>query len=75
MAKVVITAPLWGRVSNPPEDREAILWRISGEIFIAWLICSLTHKEAYKDMFVTSVLIPIFTTAIIVLLVSMKFAV
>ena len=47
----------------------------NGAVITTLAICSLTHKEAYKDMFVTSVLIPIFTTAIIVLLVSMKFAV
>ena len=50
MAKVVITAPLWGRVSNPPEDREAILWRISGEIFIAWLICKYVGARASKEI-------------------------
>ena len=47
----------------------------NGAVITTLAICSLTHKEAYKDMFVTSVLIPIFTTAVIVLLVSMKFAV
>lgn len=47
----------------------------NGAVITTLAICSLTHKEAYKDMFVTSVLIPIFTTAIIVLLVSMKFTV
>ena len=50
MAKVVITAPLWGRVSNPPEESEAILWRISGEIFIAWLICKYVGARASKDI-------------------------
>ena len=47
----------------------------NGAVITTLAICSLTHKEAYKDMFVTSVLIPIFTTAVIVLLISMKFAV
>lgn len=45
----------------------------NGAVITTLAICGLTHKEAYKDMFVTSVLIPIFTTAVVVLLVSLKY--
>ena len=38
IASVVITAPLWGSVSSPPEAKDAILCIISGEILSAWLI-------------------------------------
>lgn len=42
----------------------------NGAVITTLAICGLTHKEAYKDMFVTSVVIPIFTTAIIVIITS-----
>ena len=38
IARVVITAPLWGNVSRPPQAREATLCKISGEIFKALAI-------------------------------------
>lgn len=44
----------------------------NGAVITTLAICGLTHKESYKDIFVTSVVIPIFTTAIIVTLVSIK---
>ena len=46
----------------------------NGAVITTLAICGLTHKESYKDIFVTSVVIPILTTIIIVLLVSLKFA-
>ena len=46
----------------------AILW------ITTLAICGLTHKESYKDIFMTSVVIPILTTIIIVILVSLKFS-
>lgn len=45
----------------------------NGAVITTLAICDLTHKESYKDIFVTSVIIPIFTTIFIVLLVSLKF--
>lgn len=45
----------------------------NGAVITTLAICGLTHKESYKDIFVTSVLIPIFTTAVIVLLVYLKY--
>ena len=45
----------------------------NGAVITTLAICSLTHKESYKDIFVTSVLIPIFTTAIIVLITSLQY--
>ena len=30
-------------------------------------ICGLTHKDSYKDIFVTSVIIPILVTALVVI--------
>ncbi|MGL5560339.1 MAG: GntP family permease, partial [Paraclostridium dentum] len=47
----------------------------NGAVITTLAICGLTHKESYKDMFVTSVVIPILTTAIVVILISLKFAV
>ena len=46
----------------------------NGAVITTLAICGLTHKESYKDIFVTSVVIPIFTTIIIVATVSIKFA-
>lgn len=45
----------------------------NGAVITTLAICGLTHKEAYKDIFITSVVIPIFTTVIIVILTSMVF--
>ena len=45
----------------------------NGAVITTLAICGLTHKESYKDIFVTSVLIPIFTTIIVVLIVYLKF--
>ena len=42
----------------------------NGAVITTLAICGLTHKESYKDIFVTSVLIPIIVTAIIVIGVS-----
>ncbi len=38
----------------------------NGAVITTLAICGLTHKESYKDMFVTSVVIPILTTVIMV---------
>lgn len=45
----------------------------NGAVITTLAICGLTHKESYKDIFVTSVLIPILTTIVIVLKVYLKF--
>ena len=42
----------------------------NGAVITTLAICGLTHKDAYKDIFVTSVLIPIFVTALIVIITS-----
>lgn len=42
----------------------------NGAVITTLAICGLTHKEAYKDIFVTSVIIPIFTTFVVVILTS-----
>ena len=47
----------------------------NGAVITTLAICGLTHRESYKDIFVTSVVIPILTTAIVVILISLKFAV
>ncbi|MDU3337187.1 MAG: GntP family permease [Paraclostridium bifermentans] len=47
----------------------------NGAVITTLAICGLTHKESYKDIFITSVVIPILTTAIVVILISLKFAV
>ena len=46
----------------------------NGAVITTLAICGLTHKESYKDIFVTSVLIPIAVTAIIVIAVSLTVA-
>lgn len=46
----------------------------NGAVITTLAICGLTHKESYKDIFATSVVIPIFVTAIIVILTSLRFA-
>ena len=47
----------------------------NGAVITTLAICGLTHKESYKDIFVTSVIIPMLTTAIIVILTSIRFLV
>lgn len=47
----------------------------NGAVITTLAICGLTHKEAYKDIFVTSVVIPIFVTSIVVILTSIRFGV
>ncbi|MBC6002302.1 MAG: GntP family permease [Paeniclostridium sordellii] len=47
----------------------------NGAVITTLAICGLTHKEAYTDMFVTSVVIPIFVTTIVVILTSIRFGV
>lgn len=42
----------------------------NGAVITTLAICSLTHKDSYKDIFVTSVLIPILVTAFIVIVTS-----
>ena len=42
----------------------------NGAVITTLAICGLTHKESYKDIFVTSVLIPILTTIFIVALTA-----
>ena len=44
----------------------------NGAVITTLAICGLTHKQSYKDIFATSVVIPILTTIIIVILVSLK---
>ena len=45
----------------------------NGAVITTLAICGLTHKESYKDIFVTSVIIPIFVTAIVVIFTSLRF--
>ena len=45
---MVITAPLWGKVSKPPDDNAAILCNISGEIEKFWLISIKVGARADK---------------------------
>lgn len=44
----------------------------NGAVITTLAICGLTHKQSYKDIFATSVVIPILTTIIIVILISIK---
>ena len=43
----------------------------NGAVITTLAICGLTHKQSYKDIFVTSVVIPIVVTSIIVIGVSL----
>ncbi len=43
----------------------------NGAVITTLAICGLTHKESYKDMFVTSVVIPICVTILVVLITSL----
>ena len=45
----------------------------NGAVITTLAICGLTHKESYKDIFVTSVAVPIITTILIVAVVSIRF--
>ena len=45
----------------------------NGAVITTLAICGLTHKESYKDIFVTSVVVPIVTTILIVAVVSIRF--
>lgn len=45
----------------------------NGAVITTLAICGLTHKESYKDIFVTSVLIPILTTIFIVFIVYLRY--
>lgn len=39
----------------------------NGAVITTLAICSLTHKDSYKDIFITSVVIPILVTALVVI--------
>ena len=45
----------------------------NGAVITTLAICGLTHKESYKDIFITSVAIPISVTAFIVIATSIFF--
>ena len=45
----------------------------NGAVITTLAICGLTHKDSYKDIFVTSVIIPIFVTALIVITTSILY--
>ena len=45
----------------------------NGAVITTLAICGLTHKDSYKDIFVTSVIIPIFVTALIVFTTSILY--
>ena len=47
----------------------------NGAVITTLAICGLTHKESYKDIFVTSVIIPIFVTTIVVVFASLRFSI
>ncbi|MDE5977053.1 MAG: GntP family permease [Turicibacter sp.] len=77
-------APTFLQLSEPLGITPEILHRIAalssggldtlphnGAVITTLAICGLTHKQAYKDIFVTSVLIPISVTALIVIFTSM----
>ena len=46
----------------------------NGAVITTLAICSLTHKDSYKDIFITSVVIPIFVTALVVIFTSIYYA-
>lgn len=46
----------------------------NGAVITTLAICGLTHKESYKDIFITSVIIPILVTAIMVSAIAFKFS-
>ena len=45
----------------------------NGAVITTLAICGLTHKDSYKDIFVTSVIIPIFVTALVVIATSILY--
>ena len=45
----------------------------NGAVITTLAICGLTHKDSYKDIFVTSVVIPIFVTALVVIATSILY--
>ena len=45
----------------------------NGAVITTLAICGLTHKDSYKDIFVTSVIIPIFVTALVVIGTSLLY--
>ena len=45
----------------------------NGAVITTLAICSLSHKDSYKDIFMTSVVIPIFVTALVVIFTSIYY--
>ncbi len=45
----------------------------NGAVITTLAICGLTHKDSYKDIFITSVVIPILVTTIIVIVTSVYY--
>jgi len=45
----------------------------NGAVITTLAICGLTHKDSYKDIFVTSVIIPIFVTVLVVIGTSLLY--
>ena len=45
----------------------------NGAVITTLAICSLTHKDSYKDIFITSVVIPILVTALVVITASILY--
>lgn len=45
----------------------------NGAVITTLAICSLTHKDSYKDIFITSVVIPILVTALVVITTSILY--
>lgn len=47
----------------------------NGAVITTLAICGLTHKDSYKDIFITSVVIPILATIFIVIIASLQYAI
>ena len=45
----------------------------NGAVITTLAICGLSHKDSYKDIFMTSVVIPIFVTALVVIFTSVYY--
>ena len=45
----------------------------NGAVITTLAICGLTHKDSYKDIFITSVVIPILVTVFIVITTSILY--
>ena len=45
----------------------------NGAVITTLAICGLSHKDSYKDIFMTSVVIPIFVTALVVIFTSIYY--